>query len=269
MFLKNSVRKKTILFSITIIILTSLLTVSAATPLITISKPATIYNVYDPSNPIVCEATVTGNTANPTISFNNTVLGNMTLRSGTTNTYYYNWYPTQSQRGFYTGTLLPLTVVAGGSSGGNSSYVYRYVSQMTKSQYDSLATSWSIQDVANTSYNCLSYALGITNTWTWPWNSSNSSGCIYITGEGYYPLVTTLDAYMQTKGHTKVTSASSATIIAYGLTQSGNTYATHFSKKTASSTTVAKWGQLEVMQSSSLTPYTSSSGYGSAIAYYN
>ncbi|XID91657.1 hypothetical protein ACF3MZ_24630 [Paenibacillaceae bacterium WGS1546] len=104
--------------------------------------------------------------------------------------------------------------------------------------------------------HCLAYALGLTTTWLWPWkNSSNVE---------IYPTVSQVDTYMESIGYTK-TSSSDAKVIAYGSTNS----VVHFAKKSGSSTSIAKWGSLEVMSSSGLSPYNAApGGYGPAVAYY-
>lgn len=218
-----------------------------AAPSISITKPTT-YSVYSTSGTIV-EASVSA--SSPPISsvygsFNGSSIGTFSLYSG--NLYRKTWFPTSSQHGIGTQTLRTLQVSAVDSSGGSSTSSYIYVSELDSAGNNSIASSWTIKNTSNVNYNCLAFALGNTSTWEWQWGASN-------------PTVSQVNTFMTGKGYVTATS-SDAKIIAYGSTSN----VTHFSKKTGASTIDAKWGQLEVMTSTSLSPYTSV--YGPAIAYY-
>ncbi len=68
---------------------------------------------------------------------------------------------------------------------------------------------------------------------------------------------------MVKQGYKLATSMTDATVIAYGFKDKYNVYhVTHFSKKTSTGGSIAKWGKLEVMNSKSTTPYKSTSSYG-------
>ncbi|MCP4215647.1 MAG: hypothetical protein GY765_13415, partial [bacterium] len=72
---------------------------------------------------------------------------------------------------------------------------------MSTSFYNNLSWTWSYAGPCSSTYNCLSYSLGITSSWTWPWGYSNptdSQVTSYLSGRGYY------------------TTGDSAKIISYG-----------------------------------------------------
>lgn len=117
------------------------------------------------------------------------------------------------------------------------------------STYDALAWTWQYHAPCSTTYNCLSYALGITNTWTWPWGSNN-------------PTNNQVNAYMATKGYS--TTGTYLKIASYG---SGSAIK-HFSKITGDSTCLAKCGSLNVLKHNSLDPYYHSGSYGAKITVY-
>ncbi len=117
------------------------------------------------------------------------------------------------------------------------------------STYDALSWTWQYYGPCSTTYNCLSYALGVTNTWIWPWGSSN-------------PTDSQVTSYLSTKGY--VTSGSTAKIISYWK----NSRITHFSKIISSSTCLAKCGQLNILKHFSWDPYKASGSYGTKKRVY-
>jgi len=118
------------------------------------------------------------------------------------------------------------------------------------SDYDAVSWTWSYLGPCSTTYNCLSYALGITTSWTWPWGGSNPTGS----------QVTT---YLRTKGY--YSSGYNAKIISYGPSTSS---ITHFSKITSTSTCAAKWGSANLLGHGSWDPYYATSVYGSKRSVY-
>jgi len=100
-------------------------------------------------------------------------------------------------------------------------------------------------------YNCLAYALGITNYWVWPWGTD----C---------PSLSQVDDYMVSNGYTRVSQYQSNCIVAYGLTSS---QITHFSKVVADTVT-AKCGGWELMEHKEYDAYFAEGDYGSPQAFY-
>lgn len=115
-------------------------------------------------------------------------------------------------------------------------------------------------------YNCLAYALHAeTGGWQWPFGNYAGSAAVtyYLDGEGYSQNTTTNHSFCH--------------IIAYGLYDS-NYYsmnAKHFAKVTdwsADGTPIeinSKWGPAETVHSTSITPFTSATHYGTPFLYFN
>jgi len=99
-------------------------------------------------------------------------------------------------------------------------------------------------------YNCLAYALGITNDWVWEWWWGN-------------PTLAQVDSYMSSQGYTKIPYITSNCVVAYGTEASVG----HFSKNSSGIAT-AKLGSYELVEHISAYAYYSQSTYGNPIAYY-
>ncbi len=121
-------------------------------------------------------------------------------------------------------------------------------------------------NVAQNNYNCLSYAVHEEdNGWLWPFGDYATGAAVtyWFYGEGYTQNTTTNHNF--------------AHVIAYGKYDSslGENGILHFAKVTdwsADGTPIeinSKWGQLEVIHSSSTSPFTSSINYGSPLIYFN
>jgi len=119
-----------------------------------------------------------------------------------------------------------------------------------KSYYDRIAWTWEYYAPASTSYNCLGYATG-SYYWEWPWSG--------------YPTRDAVNFYLGSRyGYQVCYPPYQPRIIAYGTY---NNAVEHFSRCLNSTTTRAKWGQLEVMTSYSWDPYYPEP-YGSTIERY-
>ena len=99
-------------------------------------------------------------------------------------------------------------------------------------------------------YNCLAYAIGITNSCVWPWSNE--------------PSLSQLDSFMESKGYIRVLQYQSNCVVAYGLSSS---QITHFSK-VVSNTVTAKCGGLELMEHNEYDAYFAAGNYGSPQAFY-
>lgn len=112
-------------------------------------------------------------------------------------------------------------------------------------------------------YNCLAYALGKNGvqSWTWPtsWGSAGpteSQFIVYIVKQGY--------------SYTYTPSNATGTDVFYVYAVNG--YIKHFGraytldgKKVSGAATISKWGACSLYKTSTIDPYTSSSGYGSLL----
>jgi hypothetical protein len=121
----------------------------------------------------------------------------------------------------------------------------------TTSWYDSWSWTWSYAGPCTDEYNCLAYALGITDECVWPWGSNN-------------PNQSQVSSYLYDEGYS--VSGSDAKIISYGPSSDS---ITHFSRVTGPSTCRAKWGDLNLIDHGSWDPYYSYTSYGSKrMVYY-
>ena len=100
-------------------------------------------------------------------------------------------------------------------------------------------------------YNCLAYAIGVTDSWVWPW--------VYDC-----PTLSQLDTYMNSQGYVRVSQYQSNCIVAYGFSSSE---ITHFSKVVAGTVT-AKCGAWELMEHNEYDAYFANGDYGSPQAFY-
>jgi len=114
---------------------------------------------------------------------------------------------------------------------------------------------WKYQAPATPVYNCMAYALGITDTRVWPTSSPVCSE-------------TEMDALMLAFNRRQVSKSEGPTIVAYGYPGDIR----HVAKVTSSYKTVAKHGSLERYEHPSWTPYLDDYydiyAYGRAMRYY-
>lgn len=124
-------------------------------------------------------------------------------------------------------------------------------------------------EVSSLTYNCLSYAVSIDNSWQWPWNCN--------------PTVSELDAYMSKSGNYSsrdgyaftASSFNGCDVIYYSDENWGTGDDGHFARVMAWDASgnptiiTSKWGPGEVIQSNSYCPFNSStSSYGAPKRYY-
>lgn len=101
-------------------------------------------------------------------------------------------------------------------------------------------------------YNCLAYALGITNDWVWDWGINE-------------PTISQFNSFMNSRGYTNVSTYSSNCIIAYGTT---STSIAHFAKSVNGGVS-AKMGQAErVSHPLGYNAYFQNGSYGIPRIYY-
>lgn len=129
----------------------------------------------------------------------------------------------------------------------------------TKAQRNYIANNWILWGQGDDRYNCLAYALGITDRWVWPWLNN--------------PSKKTVKKYLENKGYVVSTSASLLSnisdnrrkIVAY----SNGDGITHFARAYTAKTIVAKWGSLEVFYGNKYASYTNNVyGQPCLYAYY-
>ncbi|MCP4214849.1 MAG: hypothetical protein GY765_09340 [bacterium] len=105
--------------------------------------------------------------------------------------------------------------------------------------WNDFAWTWSYADnVCNKNYNCLSYAIGITNSLTWPWGYSNGTS-------------SQVSSYLKGKGYHR--SGYNPRIISYGPSYNS---ISHFSKVTGATTCRAKCGREDLLNHGDWDPYT-------------
>ncbi|GIP08720.1 MAG: hypothetical protein E7L01_06885 [Paenibacillus macerans] len=135
-------------------------------------------------------------------------------------------------------------------AGGTSAYALYY----SKEFYDAIAYNYTEIGPVSTTYNCLSYALGYTDRWLWPWGETATTSQVdsFLKLYGY-------------KGNTFGYVYATPGIIAYGPSTNN---INHFAKATQAYVAKSKWGSLELMQTT-WDPYKPNGGYGPALRYYN
>jgi hypothetical protein len=133
----------------------------------------------------------------------------------------------------------------------------------TDAQRNEVAYDWTFYSTGNVEYNCLSYALGNTKTWTWPWGTNN-------------PKLSDVKTYLSSQGYSVcyerdfIGPLQPQKITCYGTT----TNITHFAKfvNTNNSgwtgTIRAKWGHAEIFTHSNPNPYKPAV-YGSLVALFS
>lgn len=129
--------------------------------------------------------------------------------------------------------------------------------------YQNRASSYTYYNSATKSYNCLGHATG-SFVWEWPWGSS-------------LPTNDQATVYLQTKGHSAASTVGSAPV--NGIISYGTIYGiTHFARVTGFASVSAKWGNLELFEHNSRSPYPAVNagsdqwgayGYGVAVTGYN
>ncbi len=123
----------------------------------------------------------------------------------------------------------------------------------SKEFYDSIAWTWEYYDTFSPTYNCLAYAMDVTNMWIWPWNESPTSAEVTV--------------YLSKRGYAVNSGPYMPKIISYGTAYE----ITHFAKVIDGNTTRAKWGGYELMTSYSWDPYVGPGcyrGYGPRMLQY-
>ncbi len=143
-------------------------------------------------------------------AFNNTGVGYQEI----------NGYVSQGDNGFYTGI--------------DNTWGSSYVSP-TNNRFRGIGTGHANLFGSFGTYNCLAYAVGITNNWQW---GSWSGG----------PTLKDLKDYMSSKGYTYTTNSSNARVVYYD--------GGHFAK-ISSGTITSKWGGTEVVYSSQIDAFKS------------
>lgn len=131
-----------------------------------------------------------------------------------------------------------------------SGTLYRAGIDGTAEAYSLLTKNFIKKGNYTQNYNCLAYAIGITNTWVWPWGTRN-------------PSLSETTTYLETLGYERANTYSANCIVAYGTSTSN---ITHFSK-VSGGVVVAKCGSLELLQHTTYQAYYTDS-YGSAQAFY-
>ncbi len=127
-----------------------------------------------------------------------------------------------------------------------------YFTQVNQVANNMFASTWKVEDVATVRYNCMAYAIGVTNSWQWDW-------------QGNMPTLAEVTFAMQKRNFVQTKDLKSATVIVYGK----NNLVTHFAKNINGGTgSIAKWGTNELMSSNSINPYPANGIYGIPIAFY-
>lgn len=123
------------------------------------------------------------------------------------------------------------------------------------SWYDARCWTWQYNAPATGTYNCLAYALGITNQWVWPWGNS-------------LPTSSQVDDYLALWGATGYNWGYQIQprIISYGTSSA----VTHFSSvPTNANYCIAKWGGLERFTHYAWDPYyANDDSYGYPVRCY-
>lgn len=276
--MRNSSTKKrviTILSALTLILSLSYVVYALSIPTINYQTPNN-GGYFVQNNSYYVSASVSDSPTSVQLYYNGKapyLQGNLSLSSGTT--YSMTWTPTSST--FFVPTnvggtwYMPSTNIKATNSAGtnyaskdayvtlNAMSFYRsidntfYYNSETDNSFKGVATGYGpAADGTPNTYNCLAYAIGITDHWVWPWSTN--------------PTFSDLSSYMSSKGYPTAAQGiqSFAKVIYY---QNG-----HFSKVIAwdiygtPKTIISKWGCSELMQSSASSPF--SSVYGPATASF-
>lgn len=138
-----------------------------------------------------------------------------------------------------TSSLLSVSLVL-------TSTVKCYAETTTVAERNAIANNWKYVRQGTEKYNCLSFALGITDTWTWPWG-------------GTEPDIDTVNYYLSSKHYIVSTNPhlldyapDKRKIVAYQK----NKKVTHFSKASKNKNIKAKWGRAELFAGNKLASYT-------------
>ncbi|MEC0246059.1 hypothetical protein P4H65_09710 [Paenibacillus chitinolyticus] len=105
-------------------------------------------------------------------------------------------------------------------------------------------------------YNCLAYVLGVRDYTIWPWGQNNPTS-----GE--------MTNVLKQFGYSPINNGSPNNppkLVTYGTLNNVG----HIGKvvEGTNNVTDSKWGAYELVKTYSLSPYTSSPGYGPAVQYY-
>ena len=119
--------------------------------------------------------------------------------------------------------ILSLLIV-----GGTATVSYALV--LDKSEYDALCKNYTYAGPADSSYNCLAYAVGYPTQWLWPWGESKPTDA----------QVTSFLSSMY--GYRKVGSPYQPMVISHGTSLSS---IAHFSKASGSNS-YSKFGTYEL-----------------------
>ncbi|MBQ7223255.1 MAG: hypothetical protein IJS38_01640 [Erysipelotrichaceae bacterium] len=261
---------------------------------ITVSYPT--YGFYLKGNPITYAVTINGDENNPSTvkvyypynTYNSqprvllkTLSRNGNYYSGTSSPT--TWVPGRKAgshglwetRGFCIQATKEGTTVrkkaSGYLTGGNLSFYTNvdstfYYNTPTDNSFLSVGTP--AYGEATPTYNCLAFSVSVNNEWMWPWNSN--------------PTASELDAFMSKTGNYSSrngdvleysSSLNNCDVIYYSNYALGNGTDGHFAKvcawNSSGTPTIvrSKWGNAEVIQSSSYNPFTGNS-YGSPKRYY-
>lgn len=118
------------------------------------------------------------------------------------------------------------------------------------SYWDTQCSSWSYAGPCDDNYNCLAFAIGITDHWVWPWGGAN-------------PFEYQVTDYLATKGY--YTTGTNPKVISYSP---NGIYIVHFSHVTTIYSCKAKCGKAQLLDHYSWAPYYPNSVYGSQHTVY-
>jgi hypothetical protein len=128
----------------------------------------------------------------------------------------------------------------------------------TTAQRNAIAKNWAYIERGYADYNCLAWALGVTNIWVWPWTGN--------------PSLAQVNTYMSNLGYTASDGSISCDIYAYGTTSA----VVHFARGRGAGPLAipidAKWGSCELFSHTTTNPYyTVAEGgvYGSRVKSYS
>ncbi len=272
--------KKSILIPLVVLFVLSLSAAvfAASMPGVTFVSPSyPDYSYMLQGNSFVYAADVTNSPTSVTMTYSGDTyksLGSMSLYSGIT--YRKTWTPSSSDwvkpintggTWYFPGLFVDGTnsagtggaqrlhckTAAGISTYQNTENGFTY-SSPTSNSFRAVGTGQqSVAHNTPNTYNCLAYAVGITDHWEWPWSGT--------------PTNAQLDSYMSGKGF----STASSSVLPYTkvIYYSGD----HFSKVTAWSSdgtptkVMSKWGYAEVVESNGYNTFQGKY-YGSASRFY-
>ncbi len=204
---------------------------------------------------VIVECYVFNNTSNPVVYFDGKKVGTMTPNTRVAKNYYeMYWNLSKDQYGSALGGPKDFTIKAAGVNGTVGYTKKIYITGGSYLYYDKYMYNWkkdwNFVAPASKQYNSLAYVLG-KQTWIWPWKNSNGTERDATAKE--------VIKYMESQGYKQTSSASGATIIAYGPSQDK---IRHFGYRVSSSQVIHKFKDLELMSSSSVDAFKYNSGSG-------